>query len=711
MGRKKHLAPEKASRAITLINDAKWKPGKVAEHLGVSRTAIRNLVKRSNNHTSVAKHKPIGTICGIDKAHHQRILEIVEQQQYKNQSELKDILNEELGLNASRTTYYRLIRELTSMNNTKSKSTKQGQLLNNDPSQRENLSKAQAFLDLDIDRAEIYLTRGRDVNETVGAEDLEYWNAIFTSLQMKGSNKMTDSEVVQTFRTYAEDRCRKFHVHGIAYALVRDGKIIFEGGFGHANDAMTKVSETTQWSIGEFTHSFIAVLAAQLVENGQLGWNEPISTYIPKFSLSDEIGAKHTTIIDFLANRTGIPYNELAIADIFPHGQSVTQDWIQKQIPALVMERLKHISSVASFRSSTVPNELMYIAVIRALEDVAFKSWKDQLQDNILKPLGLKNTGVYSKTRHRDKKFYATGYMYDRFGSQSRDIPIHMVEPLYNQYTAAKAMYSTVHDMAEWIKSLMHHSQINPERVQPVSRETLSNYIFAGHSVASTSGQPYFSTALQGLGWIISTYGGEQVCSHFSEFTGITTSCVMAPSRGCGFILFTNQQNSPLCRFLPWCAMDLLLDKRPEDWRTALKKWEGERVESQVAETRSRSTLACAKSHNLGNENNFIGSYNHKSFGVARIEPQMPRYGTSTSLRMTLGLLDGKLQPNQLVGYVWELNEAAEKVIGCKLPYVYGVRLFQDYDEKNAGSQYLSLSRLKLDTLEPIEKPIYFERK
>lgn len=31
---------------------------------------------------------------------------------------------------------------------------------------------------------------------------------------------------------------------GIAYALIREGNIIYEGGFGHANDTMTKVSET-----------------------------------------------------------------------------------------------------------------------------------------------------------------------------------------------------------------------------------------------------------------------------------------------------------------------------------------------------------------------------------------------------------------------------------------------------------------------------------
>jgi transposase len=211
MGRNKHLTPEQASRAITLINDAKWKPGKVAEHLGVSRTAIRNLVKKFNDPNSVKRDKPSGTRRGIDKAHHQRILEIVEQQQHKNQFELTDILNEEFGLTASRTTYIRLIRELTWNQEAKSKSTNQRHLLKGDFSRRGNMTAESTDFGLDIDSARIYLEQASDANDPLVPADLIYWDAVFTSLERTGENKMTDSELVQAFKTYAEDRCQKFH--------------------------------------------------------------------------------------------------------------------------------------------------------------------------------------------------------------------------------------------------------------------------------------------------------------------------------------------------------------------------------------------------------------------------------------------------------------------------------------------------------------------
>lgn len=346
---------------------------------------------------------------------------------------------------------------------------------------------------------------------------------------------------------------------------------------------------------------------------------------------------------------------------------------------------------------------------IRLLEAITFKNWKDQLQENILKPLGLKNTRVHTKTKHRDEKVYATGYSYDHYGAPSTDTPVQMFEPMCSQYTAAKGMFSTVHDMAEWMKNLMHGLKTT-ERVPPVSRDTLSNYIFTGHSIASSLSQPHSSTALHGLGWTISTYGEEQVCTHFSEISGITTSCIIAPSRGCGVVLFTNQQDSPLCSLLPWCSMDLLLDKRPQSFLTAFKKWEAHRYELQVSEARIRNALASANDHNGESMHNFTGSFYNKHFGVARVESQTSQNGALTLLRMKLGLLDGKLQPNQIVGYLWDLGEVSSKIFGCKSPYVYAVRLLQDPIDQNSSQQFLSLSRLRPDSLEPVEKPIYFER-
>jgi hypothetical protein len=47
-------------------------------------------------------------------------------------------------------------------------------------------------------------------------------------------------------------------------------------------------------------------VAAKLVEDGQLSWTEPISTYIPEFSLNDELASRHTTMLDLLTHRTVI---------------------------------------------------------------------------------------------------------------------------------------------------------------------------------------------------------------------------------------------------------------------------------------------------------------------------------------------------------------------------------------------------------------------
>jgi transposase len=112
MGKNKGLDPEQSIRAITLIKDAGWTPGRVGKHLGVSRNAIRNIVKRLQETGTVVRRSGMGKRGKIQESDYQLLMEIVEHGRYKNTNELTDLLNQELGLNISRTTYRRTIERL-----------------------------------------------------------------------------------------------------------------------------------------------------------------------------------------------------------------------------------------------------------------------------------------------------------------------------------------------------------------------------------------------------------------------------------------------------------------------------------------------------------------------------------------------------------------------------------------------------------------------
>jgi CubicO group peptidase (beta-lactamase class C family) len=402
----------------------------------------------------------------------------------------------------------------------------------------------------------------------------------------------------------------------------------------------------------------------------------------------------------------------LLVADIYPQDHALTLDWLEAQTPALVAKKLKHLPPVEPFRTHPEPNDLMYIVAIHVLESITQSSWKDQLAENVLTPLGLKNTGAHFTNLSR-KDNVAKGYSYDALEGHGRNIPVQDLEPLYSPYTATKGMYSTLHDLAEWTKSLMFVDcdGSDRERVPLISRETLSNYIFAGHSVLSSSREPHFSTPLQGLGWIVNTYKGNDVCSHSSEFAGITTTCIIAPSKGCSVVLLTNQQESPISRSLPWFAMDLVLNEGLTCHRTTFRNWVADLAKSQIAEAHSKNALATTDGLNIDSDLDYVGTYHHDWCGVAHVERQTFAIGNPNALRMRLGLLEGNLRPSSVVGYIWELDGNAPKVLGYKTPCLYSVRLLHDRFQTSCDGRYLSLTRMELRTLKPIDKPIYFNRK
>lgn len=74
------------------------------------------------------------------------------------------------------------------------------------------------------------------------------------------------------------------NVEGAAVAVVKNGEIVFEKGFGYADEANNKrvIPEETVFEYGSVTKLFTWVSAMQLSEAGKLDLNENITNYLPE---------------------------------------------------------------------------------------------------------------------------------------------------------------------------------------------------------------------------------------------------------------------------------------------------------------------------------------------------------------------------------------------------------------------------------------------
>jgi CubicO group peptidase (beta-lactamase class C family) len=84
------------------------------------------------------------------------------------------------------------------------------------------------------------------------------------------TNAQLNSTEVDQLVEYAME---KFKVAGVAVAIVKDGKIIHEKGYGVKSiETNQKVDENTNFAIASNSKAFTAAAIAILVEEGKLSW-------------------------------------------------------------------------------------------------------------------------------------------------------------------------------------------------------------------------------------------------------------------------------------------------------------------------------------------------------------------------------------------------------------------------------------------------------
>src|SRR6266851_1020208 len=106
---------------------------------------------------------------------------------------------------------------------------------------------------------------------------------------------------------YIREAMQKWEVPGLAIAVVKDGELVLARGYGVSELGKDrKVTKDTVFPIASCTKSFTAACAAMLVEEGKLGWDDPVAKHLPGFELSDPYLTKHVTLRGLLCHRTGL---------------------------------------------------------------------------------------------------------------------------------------------------------------------------------------------------------------------------------------------------------------------------------------------------------------------------------------------------------------------------------------------------------------------
>lgn len=301
--------------------------------------------------------------------------------------------------------------------------------------------------------------------------------------------------------------------------LVADGgKVIYKKGFGMANMEWNIPNQTdTKHRLGSVTKQFTSMLILQLVEQGKIKLDSPITTYLPDYpkKSGDQI-----TIHQLLTHTSGIPnYTS------FPN--------FVKEVSINLYSPEAFVKTFANLPLEFTPGEKFaysnsgYFLLGYIIEKVSGKSYEQCLQDNILTPLKMNNTGydhLETILKNRASGYEKKGKDYSNANYLDMSIPY-----------AAGSLYSTVEDLYLWDQALYTEQLLSTK-----NRELLFNsYIPAGPG--------YY-----GYGWFINKVpNGESkdslmVVEHGGGINGFNTIVSRIPSDKNLVVLLNNTGGAKL---------------------------------------------------------------------------------------------------------------------------------------------------------------------
>jgi CubicO group peptidase (beta-lactamase class C family) len=232
---------------------------------------------------------------------------------------------------------------------------------------------------------------------------------------------------------------------GAAVIVMRGGRVIYSAGRGLA-DAGTHRSITpdTIFRLGSLTKQFTAAIILQLVQEGRLSLDDPISRFFPHHP---QPGAG-ATVRQLLNHTSGI--------------QSYTgiPGWMTEANTNRAYTTAEMIAVFRDRPSPTPPgqtwayNNSGYVMLGAIIEQVTGKPWHRVLAERITGPLGLRTIG-YGVERETLPEM-AVGYSSEA-GQVRPARRIHMSVP-----HAAGALDGTVGDLARWSQALHHGRVVSP---------------------------------------------------------------------------------------------------------------------------------------------------------------------------------------------------------------------------------------------------------
>lgn len=344
--------------------------------------------------------------------------------------------------------------------------------------------------------------------------------------------------VVERFEALAEsldapfDRYRtENHVPGLVYGIVAEGGLAYVQTFGNRlPEPYHTVTPDTLFRIASMSKAFTALAILKLRDEGRLRLDEPAETYVPEMR-----GWRYPTADS----------PRIRVRDLLSHaGGFVTDDpWGDRQQILSEADFTRMLRQGVPFtRAPGTAYEYSnfgYALLGRIVTNVSGRPYKDYIEREIMRPLGMESTGYDVFAAPQELR--ALGWRWEN------EAYVREPDMAHGTFGAMGGVQTSARDYARWVAFLLSAwpARDGPER-GPVRRSTVRE-LAQGLNFVAVARRPGQPDSCPQAGAYAMGFRVAQDCdlgltlAHGGGYPGYGSYLLLLPERGIGLFAFANR--------------------------------------------------------------------------------------------------------------------------------------------------------------------------
>lgn len=404
------------------------------------------------------------------------------------------------------------------------------------------------------------------------------------------------------FDQYVEEALRDWEVPGAAVVVVKEGKVVYKKTFGiRTYGSPDQVDNQTLFACASTTKAMTATCMGMLVDEGKLGWDDPVSKYLPDFQLHDPYVSQNLRIRDLFTHNTGVGNTDFLWANMDISSEEI-------------LYRMRLVEPSYPLRAGYTYQNIFYLVAGQVIEQVSGISWAEFLRKRVLSPLGMVRTfPLLSEVPDANR---ASPHL---LVSDT----LRVLDPLSaDAIGPAGSVQSCIDDLSLWTIAMLDSSKYEGGTLLSAATWT---ELFTPQVIIPT--KLFYPTAqlttpnwtTYGLGWFQQDYRGHKINYHTGSLPGEIALHGQLPEHQLGVFIVGNLDHAEVRHALLFRAFDQFALGIQRDWNAEVKELYQKLTvdfKIKILETESARVL---KTQPSGKAPEYTGTYQSPLYGTFEI--------------------------------------------------------------------------------------------